>query len=209
MSSLLYIKASPRGDRSYSTAVADAFLDAYERINPNDVVTSLDVFYDDLPAFDLEAATAKYKILRGKPQDEDDKKVWSRVVGIIDDFKSADKYIIATPMWNFSIPYRLKLYIDILVQPGLTFTVKPDGSYEGLVKNRPMLLVYARGGSYPFKTPAEIFDIQRKYLELIFRFIGFTDIRFIVVDSTLAGPEAAARSKAAAIDEAREMAAKF
>jgi FMN-dependent NADH-azoreductase len=31
--------------------------------------------------------------------------------------KSADAYLISVPMWNFSIPYMLKHYIDIVIQP--------------------------------------------------------------------------------------------
>ena len=63
MANLLYIKASPRGDRSYSGAVADAFIETYSKAHPGDPVTTLDVFYDDLPAFDFEAVTAKYKTM--------------------------------------------------------------------------------------------------------------------------------------------------
>ncbi len=209
MSHLLYIKASPRSDRSYAIAVADAFLDAYQRTHPDDEVTSLDVFYDDLPAFDFEAVSAKYRILQGRPHDEHDRKVWDRIVDLINDFKAADKYVVATPMWNYSIPYRLKQYIDLIVQPGLTFAAQPDGSYEGLVKGRSLLLVCAQGGSYPSDTPEEAYDFQKRYLEAIFGFIGFENIQSIVIHSTLMGPEAAAQSKAAAIDRAREIAAAF
>ena len=35
MSTLLYIKASPRGDRSHSLAVADAFAESYNMPNPS------------------------------------------------------------------------------------------------------------------------------------------------------------------------------
>lgn len=209
MSHLLYIKASPRSDQSYAIAVADAFLDAYERSHPDDQTTSLDVFYDDLPAFDFEAVSAKYKLLQGRPHDEHDRKIWDRIVDLIDDFKAADKYVIATPMWNYSIPYRLKQYIDLIVQPGLTFAARPDGTYEGLIKGKPLLLVCAQGGSYLSETPEEAYDFQKRYLEKLFGFIGFENIRSIVVHSTLMGPQAAAKSKAAAIDRARELAKDF
>jgi FMN-dependent NADH-azoreductase len=209
MSHLLYIKASPRSDRSYAISVADTFIDAYERSHPDDQVTSLDVFYDDLPNFDFEAVAAKYKIMHGKPHDEKDKAVWDRIVETISDFKAADKYVMAVPMWNFSIPYRLKQYLDILLQPGLTFAAKPDGSYEGLVTGKPVLLVCAQGGSYPPGSPAEAWDFQKRYLELIFGFMGFQNIQSIVVDSTMGGPESAARSKARAIDRAHLLAKNF
>ena len=62
-------------------------------------------------------------------------------------FKSADKYLVSLPMWNFSIPYKLKQYIDLLVHRGLTFSFTPEGGYKGLVTGKPLVAVYARGGA--------------------------------------------------------------
>jgi FMN-dependent NADH-azoreductase len=209
MSELLYIKASPMGDLSFSIAAADAFVAAYRKANPQDTVRTLDIFKEPLPAFDFTAASAKYKIMHGKDHSQKDKEVWGKVVRVIEQFKSADKYVFAVPMWNFSIPYRLKQYIDIIVQPGYTFNSTAAG-YDGLVKNKPVLVVYARGGEYKPGGPAEAFDIQRRYLELILGFMGFKDIRSLVVEPTLAsGPDVAQKAKAQAIEKAKEMAADF
>ena len=210
MAHVLYIKASPRGDRSHSAGVADTFIEAYSKAHPNDQVRTLDVFYDDLPSFDFEAVSAKYKIMHGKDHTDADKRVWSQIVSVIDEFKAADKYVLAVPMWNFSIPYRLKQYIDILLQPGQTFTVDAEGNYQGLVTGKPVFIAYARGGAYPVGTELEAFDYQKKYLELILGFIGLTDIRSVTVEPTLMnGPEAAAETKATAIIKAREIAQTF
>ena len=51
MSNLLYIKASPRGERSYSLAVADTFIEAYLKTNPDDEITTVELFNRDLPSF--------------------------------------------------------------------------------------------------------------------------------------------------------------
>ncbi|MBN2131817.1 MAG: NAD(P)H-dependent oxidoreductase [Sedimentisphaerales bacterium] len=210
MSHLLYIKASPRGDRSYSGAVADAFVEAYSRAHPDDQVRTFDVFYDDLPAFDFEATTAKYKIMHGKDHTQQEKKTWARIVSVIADFQAADKYVLAVPMWNFSIPYRLKQYFDVIVQPGHTFAVTEDGQYEGLVQGKPAVIVYSRGGEYPPDSEAQAFDFQTKYTELILNFIGITDIQSIVIEPTLLkGPETAAKIKAKAVEAARKLAKKF
>jgi FMN-dependent NADH-azoreductase len=210
MAHLLYIKASPMGDLSYSSVVADAFADAYAHVHPRDHITNLDLFYEDLPPFDFEAASAKYKIMHGKQHSEQDRRIWDRIVAVAEDFKAADKYLFAVPMWNFSIPYRLKQYIDLIVQPTLTFTVKPDGNYQGLVTGRPALAVYARGGAYEAGSAAEGYDLQTTYLETILRFIGFTDLRALIVEPTLAGGiDLAERKKAEAIDRARALAQAF
>ena len=207
MSRVLYIKASPRTDRSYSAAVAEAFLDSYRQTHPNDEIVTLDLFDADLPAFDAEAASAKYKIMHGQDHSEQDKRTWDRILAIIEHFKSADKYVLAVPMWNFSIPYRLKQYIDIITQPGQTFTVSADGNYEGLVKDKPATVVYARGGAYPENSPV---DFQKPYVELLLGFIGFTDVRSILVEPTLAeGPDAGQKRKAKALEEATELAQRF
>lgn len=210
MSKMLYIKASPRIGRSHSLAVAEAFLESYREVNPRDEVISLDLFTADLPAFDGLLINAKYNILHGKPHPPEEAAAWRRVEEIIAHFKDADKYFLATPMWNFSIPYRLKQYIDIIVQPTYTFSYSTGKGYQGLVTGKPILIAYARGGAYPPGTPAEGYDLQTKYLELILGFIGFTDIRRIIVEPTLeAGPEVAQAKRQAAIAQARDMAKNF
>ena len=210
MSTVFYIKASPRIGRSHSIAVADAFVDAYTRNHPKDEIKVIDIFKKPLPAFDLAAATAKYKIMHGQEHSEQDRRIWAQIVSVIDEFKSADKYVLAVPMWNFSIPYRLKQYIDIIVQPTYTFSVAKDGSYQGLVKHKPIFVAYARGGEYRPGTNSDAFDLQKKYLELILGFIGFTDIRSVVAEPTLAaGPDVAKQKQDGAIEEARQIAEEF
>ena len=49
----------------------------------------------------------------------------------IADFLDADAYLLTTPMWNFSIPYAVKYYIDAIVQPGYLFRYDEDGLHNG------------------------------------------------------------------------------
>jgi FMN-dependent NADH-azoreductase len=209
MSNILYIKASPRTGRSHSVAVADAFIESYRQSHPDDDAKTIDIFKQKLPAFDLPAATAKYRIMHGEEHTQKDRRIWAKIVSVIEEFKSADKYVFAVPMWNFSIPYRLKQYIDIIVQPGYTFTVKEDGNYEGLVKNKPVFIAYARGGEYSADA-AKALDMQTKYLELILGFIGLSDIRSVIIEPTLAGGADVAKQKQAeAIEKAKQIAKAF
>ncbi|MHC4745026.1 MAG: FMN-dependent NADH-azoreductase [Planctomycetota bacterium] len=210
MSKLLYIKASPRVERSKSAAVADAFIGAYRQNNPKDVVDTLNLFEESMPTFDGLAVQAKYVILHGKEHSEEELQAWAAVEKVIERFVSADKYVLAVPMWNFSIPYRLKQYIDILVQPGYTFSYSEDAGYKGLVPGKPLLAVYARGGEYPKGSDAEAFDLQKKYIELVFGFMGFEDIRSICAEPMLmGGPDVAADKVLQAVEEAKAAAAEF
>jgi len=192
MATLLYIQASPRGERSKSIQAAEAFITAYSRRHPQDQIEKLNLFEADLPPFDARAAAAKFKVPANQPVTPEEQQVWSQVEAVIEQFKSADKYVLATPMWNFSIPYRLKQYIDIIVQPRYTFTVGDKG-YEGLVKDKPLLAVCARGGAYPAGSPGEAFDLQTRYVELIFGFMGFTHIQKLIVEPTQNEGEQAAQ----------------
>ena len=203
---LLYVKSSPRVGRSHSLAAADAFADAYGQAHPGDQVETVDVFADELPVFDGPALDAKYAILHGKEFTDAQKTAWARVEEVIETFKSADKYLFAVPMWNFGIPYRLKQYLDILIQPTYTFSFSPETGYTGLVTDKPVAVVYARGGEYS-EGEAAAFDHQKSYFELVLGFIGFTDIRAIVVEPTLmGGPEVAAQKREKAVTLAKEIA---
>ena len=96
------------------------------------------------------------------------------------------------------------------MQPSYVFTYSPDTGYKGLVTGRPLLAVYARGGVYAEGTAAEAFDLQKRYIEVIFGFMGFTDFRSVVVEPTLQGGEATRKQALEqAIDRARQLAAAF
>ena len=113
-------------------------------------------------------------------------------------------------MWNFGIPYKLKHYIDLLVQPGLTF---------GLGAGRPVprdwlsanhfVAIYSRGGAYGPGSGAETADQQSTYLKQILGFIGFTDIREIFIEPTLRDPDAREEALTSANRKAVEIAAQF
>ncbi len=207
MPKLLHIKASPRSGESFSAQVAGAFLETFTARYRDYSVETLDLFAADLPAFEAPHAAAKYRVLAGEQPADDDAEAWRAVLGVIDHFKSADFVVVSSPMWNFSIPYRLKQYIDIIVQPGLTFSYDPAEGYAGLVTGRPAVLILARGSSYCGETAG--YDLQRPYLEAIFQFIGFDDVRTLLVEPTMTPAKKAAEIVAAAEAKAAELAKEF
>jgi FMN-dependent NADH-azoreductase len=205
MSKLLHIICSPRADRSASRTVAQAFVQAYQAANPGDEVETLDLWEAELPEFDGATIKAKYVVMHGETFTPEQEAAWKAVVKLADHFKAADKYVVSLPMWNFGIPYKLKHYIDLLVQPGLTVTFSPETGYKGLVTGKPLAAIYARGGAYGPGTGAEGYDDQSKYLKQILGFIGFTDIREIFVEPTTQKTGAVERGQGAA----KELAAGF
>lgn len=205
MAKLLYIESSPRKERSKSIQVAEAFLEAYGAANPGDEVVKLDLWEKQLPEFDGYTIDAKYQVLHGQSFSADQQTAWQAVVDVCDEFKSADKYVISLPMWNFGIPYKLKHYIDVLAQPGQTFSFSPESGYSGLVTGKPVVAIYARGGAYSSEEATGM-DFQKSYLEFLLGFIGFTDIRQVVIEPTLAAPDEVQQTEATAIESAKKLA---
>lgn len=188
---LLFIEASPRKENSSSSRVANAFVEAYQQANPDHEVEHLPLFDIELPSFTAEGANQKMAqivdmISRGSGIEATGE--WAGVVTEIERLRSADKVIVSTPIWNFSIPYRLKHYFDIVCQPGLSFYVNEQGQYIGTITDKPIQFVLSSGSPYEVRFPLESdgtkTDFARPYLEHIARFIGFDDIRFIKIEPT-------------------------
>ena len=209
MAKLIHIKASPRGSRSASQAVGSCFIESYRATHANDTVDTLDLWRTDLPEINGAMLDAAYAAKHGHPHSPEQLHIWQAIVRIADHFKSADKYLVSLPMWNFSIPYKLKHYIDLLVHRGLTFSFTPEEGYKGLVTGKPLVAVCARGGAYGPGSGAEAWDQQGKYLEQIFGFIGFTEIRRFSSSRRKRSPPPSEASVAAASRQAAEMARNF
>ncbi len=209
MAKLLYIVASPRGERSSSSKVALAFLEVYREKHPSDEVEILDLWKVSLPSFDGDMLDAKYAVLHGQDKTPEQVAAWKTVADMAASFVAADKYLISVPMWNFSIPYKLKHFFDIIIQPGLTFSFTPEEGYKGLVTGKKAAIVYARGGAYGPGTGAEAYDLQTKVLSGLLGFIGVTDQENILVEPTLAAPDAVKATVEKASAEAQRMAQTF
>ena len=203
MSKLLYISASPRGEFSASIQAARIFLDAL----PEGVsVERIDLWERELPEVTLEITAAKMKAFAGMPLTPEEARQWAAIVNLVDEFKAADHYLMAVPMWNFNVPYRFKQYIDLLTHPGLTFTRDENGPL-GLVSGG-VTLVYSRGGDYsPRDGKPDPFDFQSPYLQAWLRLIGLGPVDEVYVQRTMAGPDGVAGSVAGATAELQALAA--
>lgn len=208
MARLFYIESSPRKARSKSIAVAKAFLDAYRSEHPDDEIVTLDLWEKTIPEFDGFTIDAKYQVLHGEGFTSEQEQAWQAVVALCNEFKSADKYVLSLPMWNFSIPYKLKHYIDVIAQPGQTFSFDPATGYSGLVTGKPLVVIYARGGAYSSDEMKGI-DFQKGYLDFMFGFLGFQNVQSLLVEPTLGNPEEVRRLEAERIEQAQLLAAAF
>ncbi len=205
---VLNIESSPRGPRSASIAVTDAFLAAYRFAQPAATIDTLNVWDADLPEFDAAAIDAKYKGAAGQPMDGPEAAVWDRVRALADRFRAADRIVLGVPMWNFAYPYKLKQLIDLACQRNLMFTF--DGKRFGpLLKAGRAVVVYTRGQGYEASgnMPAATFDHQTAFIDFWLRFVGVADVRQLVVEHTWDDGAAASLERGKA--EAARLAADF
>jgi FMN-dependent NADH-azoreductase len=178
MKKILHIIATPRGAQSRTLKVSGSFLTGIKKKHPGCEIEELNLFEEKLPELTAEMVDGKYILLSGKELSGEFRKAWAQTVGHIERFLSADGYVISSPMWNFGIPYALKHYIDIIVQPKYLFRYTEKG-VEGLAAGRKMAVITSRGGDYSPGTAARSMDFQEPYLRAIFGFVGITDITFI------------------------------
>ncbi|HXO99270.1 MAG TPA: NAD(P)H-dependent oxidoreductase [Luteibacter sp.] len=202
MKKLLYVKGSPRADRSRSSQVADAFLTAYRATHPAVTIDELDLYATALPEFDGDRAAAKMSFFGDPAMNARQQSEWDEIVAITQRFSSADEYLFTVPMWNAGIPYRLKQYIDIITQPGLLFGFDPATGYSGLLKDKSATVIYSSGVYGPGAAPAFGVDHHSTYFDWWLRSIGVDRITTVrhqpnILTADPAAGLAAARQEAA------------
>lgn len=210
MTRVLYIEGSPNKEYSASIEVCNAFLDAYRLQHPDHVIQKLDLWDLAMPEFDQDALAAKYAGLNGAALTPAQAAAWQGIEELAAPFRAADKLLFGVPLWNFSIPYKLKHLIDVISQKDVLFTFDSSG-FAGMLQGKKAALVYARGLSYMAPgsfTPASEFDLQRPYMETWLKFVGVQDVVGIVVERTLLGSDGNA-DRSNAIEEARAIARVF
>lgn len=185
---LLHIIASPREEESRTLQVSDVFLNLFRDKFPECFIDELNLCKEELPSLATKRVDGKYILLSGQSLFGEQRESWEGILQHIQRFLSADIYLISTPMWNFTVPYMLKHYIDLIVQPKYLFQYTKSG-VEGLAKNKKMFVITSRGGQYASED-AKAQDFQEPYLRLIFGFVGIQDIQFVNAEPMDMGKQA-------------------
>lgn len=197
MSKVLYIKANPKDDSQSNTfKLANEFLDEYKKNNPDDEVITLDLYKENIRPLDGKMLTEMFSGQQGE------------IYKHAQLFASADKYIIAAPMWNLSIPSILKAYFDYVAYVGVSFKYTEQGPV-GLLNGKKALHVVTRGGAYG-EGPAADFEMGDRYIRTILGFMGVTDVQTLKLELTnvLQG-EALEEARNTSNKEARKIAKEF
>jgi FMN-dependent NADH-azoreductase len=203
----LHVSASPRGEQSNSIAIADAFLAEYRRQREVNV-DRIDVFADLVP-FAARQAEAKMAVIGGQEVPAGAAEAWAETLAVADRLLRADLLIVSTPMWNGGVPWALKLFIDIVTQPRVSFRFDPSTGYQGLLGGRRAVSVYTSRIYSPGVERAFGVDYQSTYLRWWLEYVGIDEIHELRLQPTFPGDDferRRAKVVAAARELAREMA---
>src|SRR6202790_2328206 len=186
---ILNIVTSPRKEKSASTAVVNAFLSEYREHVRDVTIDRLDIWQEQLPEFDAEAIDAKYKGVSGESMTPVETATWEKIRELASRFQRADRIVLGVPMWNFSVPYKLKQLIDLSCQRNMLFTF--DGEFYGpSLSIDKAFVAYVRGQSdeADFKTVSQPgFEYLSGYVEFWLRFIGVRSVVTLTVEHTWDG----------------------
>lgn len=206
LKSVLHVEASPRKQRSASLEVARSFVDALKATTPGLSVDTMDLWDMALPEFDGAPLQAKYAGLEGRARSAQEELAWTAINALADRLKRADLLLFSVPMWNWTVPYKLKHLIDLVSQKDVLFTFDEHGM-NGLLRDTRAVCIYARGVDFtPGAGFPASFDHQKPYMETWLNSIGVRDIDALIVQKTVMGPELDRNSRDAANREARALA---
>ena len=208
MPKLFHLSCSPRADAE-SSAGARVFLDGFRKARPDWDIDVMDLWRDYLPEFEGPLLEAKYARIGGQPFTDAQREAFAAAERIAIRFALADRVLVSTPMWNFSIPYRLKQWIDLIVQPGLTFRFDPAQGYLPLLKDRPTIVILASGSDFVTGMNRGRIDMATPYLRELLRFVGVSNVRFVPIGPTTGPAEPIRAARESAHRRLAEAAARF
>ncbi|NIK69112.1 NAD(P)H-dependent oxidoreductase [Paenibacillus sp. BK720] len=209
MEKLLVINAHATVDSpaSVSLQVGNYFIENYRKLNPNESIEQIDLYSEEIPEINSAVLSAWGKMASGGELTDEEKRVTGRMNEILQQFKSAKKYVIIMPLHNFNIPSRLKDYMDNVMIARETFKYTENGGVGLLTDGRSLLVIQGSGGIYTNNDWYTDNEFSHKYLKSMFNFLGIEDYQIIRAQGTNVQDKAEVLDKAK--KEAQEAAARL
>jgi len=158
-----------------------------EGIKREHKVQEIDLWSKKGLKYSIEHAQAKMAMLGGEATREEEER-FAPVMTAAEEVNKMDIVLIATPMWNYSVPYPLKQWIDTVVQPGINFSdsgqkLPGQGTREG--KERAVVVISSAGGVYKGEGADAVQDFLNPYLRQVFLMMGFERCEEIFIQGTV------------------------
>lgn len=195
MPTLLQLDSSADARTSVSRAVTDTFVRTWRELGPDHRVVRRDLHADPLPHL-ADASLhwpARLRAADAAPPAEAE----ALQQQVIAELLAADAVVIGAPMYNYSLPSVLKVWLDHIHIPGVTTPF--DGDTQPMA-GRPAVIISSRGGIYDPGSPNADWDHTIPPLRIILGDALGMDVSVITVSRTLSAvvPALAAEADRAA-----------
>lgn len=187
MTTILHLTASGRYATSASRSLSTELVERLSAQNPGANVVSRDV------AAGVEFVDEAWIEANFTPAQDRSASQATRLAAsdaLVAEIKAADHIVIATPIYNFSVPGTLKAWIDQVCRAGVTFRYEPTGPV-GLLEGKKAYVVVTSGGT-EVQSPM---DFATDYLRHVLGFVGIDDVSIIAANQLMMD-EAAGLAKA-------------
>lgn len=200
MNEILFVNACVRGEQSRTLKIARRFLEEYKKLNPEDSIIQLDLCDLELSCLTSELLALREQLLQENNLDHE-------LFKLAKQFAAADKIIIAAPFWDLSFPAILKVYIEQISVPEITFGYENDIPV-GLCKAEKLLYITTRGGEFSHGFAKE-FEMGVPYIKAICALYGIKNVINICAEGLDMVGKDAAEIVNKAMEEAVEIAKTF
>ncbi len=175
MKKVLHIISSPRGEASVSIKLGNAIIERILETYPGSTVKVRNLSELPMPHLQLLHIGSFFTPAENRSEDQ------SAAIRVSDEavaeLQEADIIVMGAPMYSFTIPSTLNVYLDHIARPGLTFRYSDKGP-EGLVKNKKAYIVTSSGGVYS-EGAMQAYDFVVPYVQRFLGFIGITDVSVV------------------------------
>src|SRR5262245_19475378 len=191
MKTLLQLNTSLFSTSGQSTQLADNFVASWRADSPAARLIVRDLNRNPLPHLTAE----RFQSFLAKPAERmpAQQAIVAESDALIEELRRADVIVLATPMYNFSVPSTLKAYFDHIARAGVTFRYTEHGPV-GMLSGKKAYVITTRGGIHA-GTPG---DTETAYVRQFLAFLGITDVEFIYAEGLALGDAAKAAGIAGA-----------
>src|ERR1700722_11276641 len=187
MTTILYLRCSPRGAAAFSSRLAEEVIVRLLQDHAGARLVFRDLAADPPPLVDAAFSAA----ILGPPGAAPPALEASEA--LIRELDSADVLVIATPMHNYGVPAVLKAWVDQIVRIHRTFASTPGGKV-GKLRDRPVWLVVASGGWFTGPSPSGAAaqpDFLTPYVRAVLSTIGIDDLHILTLEGVTRGADIA------------------
>lgn len=196
---ILVVSSSARQQSSVTRRFSDELIDSLKTLHSDMRIQTRDTS-KGIPFIDEQWVNANFTPAEERSAVQLDTLSYSDK--LVAELQQADSIIIASPIYNFSVPASLKAWIDQIARAGLTFNYTENGPV-GKLKNKKAYIVMASGGT---ELGSEI-DFASTYLKHVLGFIGIHDVSIISAEKFNANDDISLQRISAEIKQVTRQAA--